>query len=131
MNKKRQTLAEKKTALLEAHKKKLGQLNAQIKAHEAKDKDKERKADTRRKIIIGRLARTDMTKNKTSEFTKVMIRLMDEYIIKDADRELFELPQLPEHEQKQRLEKHSAERKKQNDIEITTVFHNNEKNETR
>lgn len=117
MTKKRLTLEEKKNALLETHKKKLDQLNSQIKAKEKRDKDKERKTDTRRKIIIGGLARNHMNKNRSSEFAKTLERLMNEYIIKDNDRDLFGLPLIPELEQTERLKRHAEERKKQKDLE--------------
>ena len=42
---------------------------------------------------------------------------MDEYVVKDADRSLFDLPPLPEDEQKLRLEKQTKERKIRKDIE--------------
>lgn len=117
MSKKRPTLEEQKNALLEAHKKKLSQINEKIKDQETREREKERKLDTRRKIIIGGLARNHMEKNKSSEFAKLMHRLMDEYVVKDADRSLFDLPPLPEDEQKLRLEKHLKERKIRKDIE--------------
>lgn len=117
MTKKRQTLEEKKASLLEAHKKKIDQINNQIKAKEAREKEKERKTDTRRKIIIGGLSRNHMDKNRSSEFAKTLERLMNEYIVKDNDRDLFGLPHIPELEQTERLKRHAEERKKQSDLE--------------
>jgi hypothetical protein len=72
------------------------QLLAQKKALEAQQRDAERKADTRRKILIGALALEHWEKNRESEFGKVMHRLADEYITRPNDRALFpELAPLP------------------------------------
>lgn len=114
MTNKRPTLAERKASLQEKQKKELAQINAQIRAEEAKTKDKERKKETRRKIIAGALALNHSDKNRTSEFAKKLQSLMDEYIIKDTERDLFNLSRLPEDEQTERLKKHAEERKKEN-----------------
>ncbi|HTV87574.1 MAG TPA: mobilization protein [Stellaceae bacterium] len=70
------------------------QLDAQLKALEARKKQAERKADTRRKVIAGALALEHFAKNRDSEFGRVMFRLLDEYVVRPHDRLLF--PDLPE-----------------------------------
>jgi hypothetical protein len=72
------------------------QLDAQLKALEAKQKSAERKADTRRKVIAGALALEHYEKNRDSDFGKIMFRLLDEYVVRPHDRALF--PELPEPE---------------------------------
>ena len=65
------------------------QLDAQLKALEARNKQAERKADTRRKVIAGALALEHYEKNPDSEFHRVMFRLLDEYVLRPHDRALF------------------------------------------
>lgn len=73
------------------------QLLEQKKAAEAQQREAERKADTRRKILIGALALEHWEKNRESEFGKVLHRLADEYVTRPHDRALFpELPPLPD-----------------------------------
>jgi len=69
------------------------QLDAQLKALEARSKQAERKADTRRKVIAGALALEHFEKNRDSKFGRVMLRLLDEYVVRPHDRALF--PDLP------------------------------------
>jgi len=69
------------------------QLDAQLKALEARNKQAERKADTRRKVIAGALALEHFEKNRDSEFGRIMLRLLDEYVVRPHDRALF--PDLP------------------------------------
>ena len=73
--------------------KKRDQLDAQLKALEARSKQAERKADTRRKVIAGALALEHFEKNPDSEFGRIMFRLLDEYVVRPHDRALF--PGLP------------------------------------
>jgi hypothetical protein len=70
------------------------QLDAQMKALEAREQQALRKADTRRKVIFGALAREHYEKNPDSEFRRIMFRLLDEYVIRPHDRALF--PELVE-----------------------------------
>jgi hypothetical protein len=70
------------------------QLDAQLRALEARAKKTERKADTRRKIIFGALGREHYEKNPDSEFHHIMFRLLDEYVVRPHDRALF--PELVE-----------------------------------
>jgi hypothetical protein len=65
------------------------QLDAQLKALEARNKQAERKADTRRKVIAGALALEHYEKNPDSEFHRVLFRLLDEYVLRPHDRALF------------------------------------------
>ena len=69
------------------------QLDAQLRNLEARRKEAERKADTRRKVIAGALALEHFEANRDSEFAKVLFRLMDEYVVRPHDRVLF--PFLP------------------------------------
>lgn len=108
----RLSLTEQKAALEERHKKELAQLNAKIKAEDKRQKVKARKEDTRRKIIAGALALYHMEHNKGSDFEKRLARLLDEYVVKDAERALFGLPTLAPDEAKARLERHTKEKEK-------------------
>jgi hypothetical protein len=65
------------------------QLDAQLRALEARNKQAEHKADTRRKVIFGALARQHYEKNPDSEFHRIMFRLLDEYVVRPHDRALF------------------------------------------
>jgi hypothetical protein len=65
------------------------QLDAQLRALEARAKKTERKADTRRKVIFGALGREHYEKNPDSEFHHIMFRLLDEYVVRPHDRALF------------------------------------------
>ena len=71
------------------------QLDAQMRALEARKKEAERKADTRRKVIAGALALEHFEANKGSEFARTFLRLLDEYVVRPHDRMLF--PVLDEH----------------------------------
>lgn len=67
---------------------------AQIKARKqklnAKIQGVERKKDTRRKIIAGALALEHGAKDP--EFAKKLKALLDEYVTRNEERELFNLP---------------------------------------
>jgi hypothetical protein len=65
------------------------QLDAQLRALEARNKQAERKADTRRKVIAGALALEHYAKNPDSEFHRIIFRLLDEYVLRPHDRALF------------------------------------------
>jgi chromosome segregation ATPase len=68
------------------------QLDAQLRALEARNKQAERKADTRRKVIAGALG--TLRENPDSEFRRILRRLLDEYVVRPHDRALF--PELVE-----------------------------------
>ena len=89
VNMARQNKRQKLAALLEAQR----QLEEKIKSTSAEVKTDERKNDTRRKVIVGALAYEHMTKNPDSDFAKVLLRLMDEYVVREDSRSLF--PELP------------------------------------
>jgi hypothetical protein len=74
---------------LDALRKQREQIDAQLRDLEARQKEADRKADTRRKVIAGALAIEHMEKNGGSEFGKVMARLLDEYVTRSSDRALF------------------------------------------
>lgn len=84
------------TDRLEILRRKREQLDAQLRALEARSKQAERKADTRRKVIAGALALEHFEANRESEFGHIMFRLLDEYVVRPHDRMLF--PFLPEPE---------------------------------
>jgi hypothetical protein len=69
------------------------QIDAQLRALEAREKQAQRKADTRRKVIAGALALEHFEANRDSEFGRILYRLLDEYVIRPHDRALF--PELP------------------------------------
>ena len=72
------------------------QLDAQLRALEARNKQAERKADTRRKVIAGALALEHYEKNRDSEFSRILFQLLNEYVVRPHDRALF--PDLPQSE---------------------------------
>jgi hypothetical protein len=83
------------TDRLQTLRQKRDQLDAQLRALEARSKQAQRKADTRRKVIAGALALEHFEANRDSEFARVLFRLMDEYVVRPHDRPLFPfLPQM-------------------------------------
>jgi len=79
------------SARIEALRKKQQVLAEQIKKIESRTQEQQRKDDTRRKIIAGALALEHMENNKTSDFAKKLGALLDEYVVKANERELFGL----------------------------------------
>jgi len=71
-------------------KKKQEQLKAQIQALEARERLRERKRDTRRKILIGAYY-LDKAKNDDKAW-HLLVAEMDNYLSRDVDRKLFDLP---------------------------------------
>lgn len=67
-------------------------INARVQREQAKLRESERKADTRRKIIAGALA----LEHKDRDFRAVLDRLIDENVSREQDRALFGLPPLPD-----------------------------------
>ena len=112
MDKRKLTLEEKKTAINEAYDKKIAQIDAQLKDISAREKTAERKRDTRRKIIMGGLAGFHMEKNPRSAFAKKLAALIDDYVIGDKERALFDLEPLAKGEAETRRIKHRDEREK-------------------
>ncbi|MCK5867380.1 MAG: hypothetical protein KAG14_03195 [Mycoplasmataceae bacterium] len=82
---------------------KQGQLNAQIVKEKNKEKVKIRKADTRRKIIMGALSIAHMEND--AEFRATCERLQQEGIKGDTDRALFNLEPLEEQKPKEQAKK--------------------------
>ncbi len=64
-------------------------LEARIQAIEAREKVKERKAETRRKILIGAYY---WDKAKAEQQIEPLIQVMATYLTHDSDRQLFGLP---------------------------------------
>jgi len=111
MNDKEKTLAEKREAIIQAYQKKIDQIDAQLADLTAREKLAERKRDTRRKVIMGALAGYHMRKNPRSDFAKKLAALIDEYVIGDRERSLFDLDPLPKDEQDNRKRSQRIERK--------------------
>ena len=80
---------------IEAQLEKLKQLKAQKQAIEArektKQKEKERKDDTRRKILLGSYLIKKMQNEANKE--KILTEL-NEYLTENRDRQLFDLPDI-------------------------------------
>lgn len=83
------------TKRLDNLKKKQAQLSAQIQALEAAEKARERKRDTRRKILIGAYY-LDQARDQ-DQFNQLVQR-MDGYLKRNTDRALFDLEPLDEKE---------------------------------
>jgi len=102
MNNRTDDLAAKREAIIAAYQKKIGQIDAKLADINAREKLKLRKQDTRRKVIMGALAGYHMRKNPKSDFAKKLASLIDEYVIGDRERALFDLEPLPKTEQDMR-----------------------------
>lgn len=84
--------AREKKAKLEAETKdKSEKLKNQIKRLEQQEKAKERKRDTRRKILAGSLVLERMGKDPA--FAEKLKSDLDKFLTRDIDRELFGLPE--------------------------------------
>lgn len=81
-------MLDKPSKKLEALKKKQAQLKSQIDAMEAAEKSRERKRDTRRKILIGAYY---FDKAKREESFESLVAQLDGYLKRDTDRALFGL----------------------------------------
>lgn len=81
---------------IESLKKKQGQIKAKIKDLEASDKSRERKRETRRKILIGAYYYDKAKEEKKMDEIK---SIMDIYLKRNYDRALFGLKLLDEKEQ--------------------------------
>ena len=69
------------------------QITAQIQALKAREQTAERKRDTRRKVLIGAAVMERVKNGKWPE--ERLLAMMDEFLIKDLDRQLFRLPPKP------------------------------------
>jgi hypothetical protein len=83
---------EKLRELLEAREK----LNAQIRAKRGEGKTKERKARNRRGILIGLAVMDALERSPTAEEKALILRWLDRWLTKPAERALFHLPALPQ-----------------------------------
>jgi hypothetical protein len=95
------------TDRLEKLKKQQEQLKARIQSLEAGQKTRERKKDTRRKILFGSLV-LERLRQGDSRAESLKAEL-NEYLTRDNDRALFELPPLPKAESGKAREKALAE----------------------
>jgi len=83
------------TSKLDQLTKKREELNTQIQALKAKENQKKRKEDTKRKILIGSVV---MKMLKTGEMPQERLnQLLDKHLEKKADRELFQLKNRDNH----------------------------------
>lgn len=76
------------------------QKNAKAQRHAAQVKLRERKLDTRRKIIAGALALEHAKRD--DRFHAILVRLLDEYVERPVERALFGLGPMPETKPKPR-----------------------------
>ncbi|HCE6135886.1 TPA: mobilization protein [Legionella pneumophila] len=90
-----------KQSRLDALKKKQEQLRAQIQKLESLEKSRERKRDTRRKILIGSYF-IDKANQEGTLFD--LYQQIGKYIKRNADRELFHLEPLEEQQSNSKLE---------------------------
>lgn len=81
---------------LSALEQKRAQLDAQIKALKARERQQVRKDETRRKILVGALAREHATTFPDSDFAAVLNGLLNEHVTRPQDRNLLGLDPLPE-----------------------------------
>ena len=75
-------------ANLNSLKKKRDVLNARIRLMQNREQSKERKDNTRRKILIGSYYLDQANKNNSFDD---IVKLMDQYLSRDSDRKLFGL----------------------------------------
>jgi large subunit ribosomal protein L7/L12 len=73
---------------LDSLKKKRDIINARIRLMQNKEQFKERKDNTRRKILIGSYYLEQAYKNNSFDS---VVKLMDSYLTRDSDRMLFDL----------------------------------------
>ena len=79
---------------VEQLKAKKAQIDAQLKAAQARERAQKRKDDTRRKIIVGALIQQHAELNPNSDFTRTVLKLIQQHVTTDKDRALFDLPPL-------------------------------------
>ena len=75
---------------LEELTKRRDQITAQIQALKTREQTAERQRDTRRKILIGAAVLERVKSGKWPE--ERLLAMMDEFLTKDLDRQLFNLP---------------------------------------
>ena len=111
-------LAAKRETVVQTYQKKIDQIDAQLADLTARERLAERKRDTRRKVIMGALAGYHMRKNPSSDFAKKLASLIDEYVIGDRERALFDLEPLPKPEQDLRKKENRDVRKEIENIDL-------------
>ena len=79
------------TRNLDSLKKKRDIINARIRLITNREQSKERKDDTRRKILIGSYYLDQANKNNSFD---AVVKLMDSYLTRDSDRKVFNLKPL-------------------------------------
>ena len=79
------------TANLNSLKKKRDVLNARIRLIQNREQSKERKNNTRRKILVGSFYLDQANKNNSFD---AVVKLMDSYLTRDSDRKVFNLKPL-------------------------------------
>ena len=71
-------------------------IERQIRQQKLKLKTEERRKDTRRKIILGALVEKHCALNPDSTFARQVQKLINQYVEREQDRELFGLAPKPE-----------------------------------
>jgi len=74
---------------IEALRKQRELLDARLKAAEARQKEKDRQLDERRKVVAGALVLEFVAANPASEAARVFAELLDKHLTRAADRALF------------------------------------------
>lgn len=77
---------EQKIAELQAARDKI---NAKLQAEQAKKRNKERKDENRKKIIVGAVVREHAKRDP--EFRRALDKILDSHVTRQIDRELLEL----------------------------------------
>jgi hypothetical protein len=95
-----------KQSRLDALKKKQEQLRAQIQKLESLEKSRERKRDTRRKILVGSYF-IDKANQEGTLFD--LYQQIDKYIKRNVDRELFHLEPYTEEQSNSKLEEFESQ----------------------
>jgi predicted membrane chloride channel (bestrophin family) len=84
------SMAKKTVEQIERLKQRKAQLEARLQMLEARQRTQDRKRDTRRKVLAGAMI---LHQVETRRFPRdEFIRMMDEFLTRDYDRELFGLP---------------------------------------
>ena len=78
---------------LELLRRKQAEIAEQLKAAEAKERERERQLDSRRKELLGGVIADYLKNDSDSELAKTLFNLVSEKLTRPADRALF--PQLP------------------------------------
>jgi hypothetical protein len=91
---------QKPTDEIETLRRQREQLDARLKAAEARKKEKDRSDDLRRKAIAGSLALEYIAANPGSEFARVFSDLVNKAVSRSIDRALFAALLRPAHEKR-------------------------------